>query len=214
MKNEKTRVGGVILAGGRSSRMQFAPKPLLRLGSMKLIDHIITCAGSQVFPLYINTNTHLDDFALCGLPLLTDQIGENAGPLAGIYTAIKVSRQENIPIDYVASFPGDAPWFPENLVDQLMQLLLSGDYEACYVQHEGQWHPLFALWSVTLESRLPAAIERGIVSPMAFLSTLRHARLQLDSLPLGSFENLNTPEDFARAERIFEQRNSASKTLQ
>src|SRR5690606_41309939 len=79
---------GVILAGGLSSRMQYRDKALLPLGGKPLIAHIIENAQTQTGRLLLNVNRAPERYASFGLPVLGDDRGEGAGPIAGLAAAM------------------------------------------------------------------------------------------------------------------------------
>ncbi|HAJ76558.1 MAG TPA: molybdenum cofactor guanylyltransferase MobA, partial [Gammaproteobacteria bacterium] len=104
---EKYQVVGVVLAGGKGSRMNFKDKALLNLGSMPLIEHVIANADSQVGQLVISVNRNPEKFQYLGLPLVADFDQAYAGPLVGICSALKwmSARGAEPGSSYLACFP-------------------------------------------------------------------------------------------------------------
>ncbi len=86
MKNDIT---GIILCGGRSSRMQ-TNKALLKLGDKTIIE-IILSEMKKVFSKVILSANECDDFSFLNIPIVKD-IQFNRGPLSGIYSALKILR--------------------------------------------------------------------------------------------------------------------------
>ncbi|TKB83121.1 MAG: molybdenum cofactor guanylyltransferase MobA, partial [Mesorhizobium sp.] len=82
-------IAGIILAGGRSSRMGGGDKTLLALGDGTLLDRIVSRLGPQVGPLALSANGDPARFAATGLPVLADTVKGYAGPLAGILTGLE-----------------------------------------------------------------------------------------------------------------------------
>ena len=74
---------GVLLAGGRSSRMGGGDKCLLPPGGRPMLDYIINRLRPQVSDLVINANGNVARFAAFDLPVIEDRIEGQAGPLAG-----------------------------------------------------------------------------------------------------------------------------------
>lgn len=194
---DTTPLAGVILAGGRGSRMGNADKPLLALDDRCLIDHVIALARPQVDAVVISANRHLEAYRERGLPVLPDEVGDYAGPLAGIATAMKWALQHDFPL--LACFPGDVPRFPANLVPRLHDMLLGSDSEVAWLCSDGQWQPLFSLWRTHLYEPLQQALGAGLYSPMQFIRSRQHALLSLSDCAAGDFDNLNSPEDLRRA---------------
>src|SRR5690606_41462776 len=118
-----TPLAGVILAGGRGSRMGNADKPLLALDDRCLIDHVIALARPQVDALVISANRHLEAYRERGLPVLPDEVGDYAGPLEGIATAMKSALQHDFPP--LAFTPVDAPSCPVDLGTRHTDILLA-----------------------------------------------------------------------------------------
>ena len=74
---------GVILAGGRATRMGGGDKGRLDLNGRSLVDHVIARLAPQVQAIALNANGTPHRFADLGLPIIADSHGTHAGPLAG-----------------------------------------------------------------------------------------------------------------------------------
>jgi len=190
-------IAGVVLAGGRGHRMGDVDKPLLELGGRCLVDHVVALALPQVDALVISANRNLDQYRERQLPVLTDHIDDFAGPLAGIAAAMQWALQHDFPL--LACFPGDVPRFPADLISRLQATLQADRSEVSWLCNDGQWQPLFSLWSTHLYEPLQQALYAGVYSPMQFIRGRQHALLTLDGCPAGDFDNLNSPDDLARA---------------
>ena len=70
-----TRVVGVILAGGRSSRMGGGDKCLLPLGGRPVLASVLARLKPQVSDIIINANGEASRFARFGLPVIADTVG-------------------------------------------------------------------------------------------------------------------------------------------
>ena len=75
---------GVILAGGRATRMGGGDKGLLPLGGATLLDQVIARLAPQVAGMALNANGDPARFADWGLPVLPDSVADYPGPLAGV----------------------------------------------------------------------------------------------------------------------------------
>ena len=82
-------VVGVLLAGGRSSRMGGGDKCLLPLCGQPMLAHIIDRLRPQVSDLVINANGDVARFAAFGLPVIEDRLEGQAGPLAEVHAGIE-----------------------------------------------------------------------------------------------------------------------------
>jgi len=82
-------VAGVVLAGGRSSRMGGQDKCLAPLAGRPVVAHVIARLEPQVATLALNANAEPSRLASFGLPIIADRIAGHAGPLAGLHAALE-----------------------------------------------------------------------------------------------------------------------------
>ena len=75
---------GVILAGGKATRMGGGDKGLLPLSEGTILDQVIARLSPQVAGMAVNANGEAERFAALGLPVLPDSIADYPGPLAGV----------------------------------------------------------------------------------------------------------------------------------
>ena len=78
------QITGLILAGGRGSRMGSIDKGLAQFGKQPMVQHVIARLQPQVQRLLINANQNLDTYAAFGAPVWPDAMPDFAGPLAGL----------------------------------------------------------------------------------------------------------------------------------
>ena len=78
---------GIVLAGGRSSRMG-KDKSLLLLAGRPLLDHVIEKLRPQLDEIVLNVNGDPARVASFGLPIVQDRIDGHLGPLAGIHAGL------------------------------------------------------------------------------------------------------------------------------
>lgn len=202
MNDQEVQRVGVILAGGQSSRMHYQDKALLTLGEKRVIDHVVETISPQVDRLVINVNAHLEQYQSLGLALLTDAYGANAGPIAGIITAMTWAKDQYPNVKTILCCPADVPWFPSNIAVLLEQALRTDACEVTWLCTDQQWQPLFSLWSIESLDALHAALAAGIYSPMALIQSLPNAMVTLTNCEAGHFANLNTPEDLRMAQDL------------
>ena len=79
---------GIVLAGGKSSRMGGGDKALLPLGGRPLLAHVVARLRPQVAEIVLNANDDPGRFAAFGLPLVADRLAGQMGPLAGIHAGL------------------------------------------------------------------------------------------------------------------------------
>ena len=81
-------ITGLILAGGRGSRMGGIDKGLQEFNGVPLALHTLLRLGPQVGTTMISANRNLEAYASFGAPVWPDStaLGDYAGPLAGFIT--------------------------------------------------------------------------------------------------------------------------------
>ena len=205
-----TEIPGVILAGGRSSRMGGGDKCLLELGGIPILDRVLARLRTQVRPIAINANGNADRFAAYGLPVLADSIEGFPGPLAGVLAGMDWAYGTGV--DRIVTVAADTPFFPEDLVPRLQAgARESGLPLAMAVTRpagSGRTvrHPTFGIWSLALRDDLRRSIQAGVRKVVEW--TMPHGCERVE-FPIGTFDpffNVNTPDDMATAERLLQDR--------
>ncbi len=69
--------------------------------------------------IILNANGDPQRFALFGLPVVSDDIPDFAGPLAGILAGLDWVAAHRPDIEWMVSVPGDCPFLPSDLVQRL-----------------------------------------------------------------------------------------------
>jgi len=187
---------GLILAGGRSRRMQGKDKALLAMRGETLLAHIIRRLSPQVDALALNSNASPDAFSAYGLPIIPDRLPGFLGPLAGVHAGLA-----QYPEDHLVTVAVDLPFLPPDLVARLHAGLGA---KSCAYASDGERHALALLWRPGMAASVEDYLQRGGRSLKDFLAV--HGQPVRFDQPRdrGLFCNLNTPEDLARAERDVE----------
>ena len=117
---DNSDITGVILAGGRGSRMGGADKGLQNFHGVPLALHTQLRLSPQVGELLINANRNLAAYESFGVPVWPDaaSLGDFAGPLAGFLTGL-----ERCETPLMLTVPCDTPLFPQDLVVRLAEAL-------------------------------------------------------------------------------------------
>ena len=120
MRHDMTRndITGLILAGGRGSRMGGVDKGLQNFNGMPLALHTLMRLQTQVGNVMINANRNLAAYESFGAPVWPDALADYAGPLAGFLTGL-----ERCETPYLLTVPCDTPLFPLDLVQRLADAL-------------------------------------------------------------------------------------------
>lgn len=199
--NQTAEIGAVILAGGKASRMGYQDKALLTLHKKPLIEYVIAKACDQVGSMVISVNHNLHLYNYLQLPLIPDYSNQYAGPLVGIYSAMRhfnETRQQP-DIKYLACLAADVPHFPSEVISALYEELTNTQSQVACCVCDGQIQPLFSLWSLETIDSIALAINRGIFGPKLLFPELRSVTVEIPFTDPGYFLNINSEESLNRA---------------
>ena len=134
-------ITGIILAGGRGSRMGGADKGLQNFNGVPLALHTLLRLAPQVGEVMINANRNLAAYESFGVPVWPDAagLGDFSGPLAGFLTGL-----ERCETPYLLTVPCDTPLFSPDLVERLAQALERENADIAVVtapEEDGQLRP-------------------------------------------------------------------------
>ena len=192
---------GVILAGGRSSRMGGLSKALFPLNDETLLSHVIRRLQPQLGSLLLSTegpDTGLESF---GLPLVPDLLPRYRGPLTGLCSALHFLAEKNHKGGLVLC-PCDAPFIPTDLVEKLVHAVVSNPKAVAVVSYEGYLQPTFSLWQAHhLPVIYDAVVNRGDGGLKYMLKSLPHVVVEWVSAEPPPFYNVNTPQELQAAEK-------------
>lgn len=133
-------ITGIILAGGRSSRMG-TDKSLLPFRGSTMIEHILSVIASVV-PISIIVSNNPASYAHLAARVTPD-IFPGRGPLSGIHAGLKVSATD---LNLVLSC--DIPLVEAGFLKALVAQARSGAYDIIIPQtSDGRQHPLCAVYS-------------------------------------------------------------------
>lgn len=190
-------ITGLILAGGRGSRMGNVDKGLQTLHGTPMALHVLERLAPQVGTLMINANQNLNRYEEFGLPVWPDEFAGFAGPLAGLQTGLA-----HCATPYLVTAPCDSPFLPQDLVAQLAAALIGQDAElAVAVTGTGdtrQAHPVFCLLKTSLLPHLTAYLQNGGRKVHAWHATLKIAEIFFEDE--AGFRNINTLDELRQFE--------------
>jgi molybdopterin-guanine dinucleotide biosynthesis protein A len=158
-------ITGLILAGGRGSRMGGVDKGLQNFNGLPLALHTLMRLQLQVGGVMINANRNLSAYESFGAEVWPDVLADYAGPLAGFLTGL-----ERCETSYLVSVPCDTPRFPLDLVERLAAALEREDAEIAMAagletDEQGQTQirtqPVFCLLRVELLESLVKFTQGG-----------------------------------------------------
>jgi molybdopterin-guanine dinucleotide biosynthesis protein A len=195
MKIDIQSITGLILAGGRGTRMGTVDKGLQAFGGKPMVAHVMERLAPQVGGLMINANQNLDTYRTFGFPVVPDQVPGFAGPLAGLQAGLA-----HCATPYLVTAPCDSPFLPDDLVGRLSEAVLQANADlAVAITGEGttrQPHPVFCLLKSSLLPSLETYLAQGGRKVDAWYASLRVAEVKFDDE--AAFRNINTLEELQR----------------
>jgi molybdenum cofactor guanylyltransferase len=199
----KDDVTGVILAGGRGSRMGGADKGLQNFRGMPMAMFTLLRLAPQVSELMINANRNLAAYESFGVPVWPDGLADYAGPLAGFLTGL-----EHCETAYMVTVPCDTPLFPQDLVARLAEALEREGAEIAMAQareEDGQLRaqPVFSLMGRDLMDSLVRFTQGGGRKIDAWTAQHRTVLVPFDREgdDAAAFANANTLAELHRLEQ-------------
>ena len=197
---------GLVLAGGLARRMGGGDKARIAIAGNTILHRVLARLTPQCNRVIINANGDPARFADAGLPVVSDDVPDFAGPLAGVLAGLDWAAANVPAIEWLASVPGDCPFLPKNLVARLHEArAAAGTPLAC--ARSGEWrHPVVGVWPVGLRADLRGALVGEHLHKIE-IWTARHGIAVADwpAEPVDPFFNVNTPDDVARAEVLARQ---------
>lgn len=194
-------LGGIVLCGGKSSRMG-QPKPWLPFGAEKLLQRVVRRLRAEVRPVIVVAAPGQE------LPALPDEVEvardaiPDQGPLRGLATGLS-ALAGRCEAAYVAAC--DYPFLQAAFVRGMGEFLESSDAVVPLI--DGRPHPLAGVYRLTVELEATKQLERGRRSLRDCLGVLKVryvGREELQSIDphLLSLQNLNTPEEYSQAQLL------------
>src|SRR5712672_3192112 len=151
--------GGVVLCGGRSTRMG-SSKALLPFGPETMLQRVVRLLGTVVSPIVVVAAPGQE------LPSLPPSVGitrderEDRGPLEGLRAGL-AALPAGVEIAYVTSC--DVPLLVPQFVERIVQLL--GDHDAAVLEVDGFAHPLSAVYRRRTLPQVEALLATGRPRP-------------------------------------------------
>ncbi len=181
---------GVILAGGKGSRMGGVDKGLQILQGTPLIQWVANRLRPQVDRLLINANRNLASYAALGYPVISDEIADLPGPLAGLHAGLLAVGE-----GWLVSAPCDCPYLPNDLVARLRSGLDGHPARRLAIAvAEGKPHPVFTMCHTDLRQELEAYLLDGGRRVMQWCKAMGAIEVDFSDQP-EAFRNFNTIND-------------------
>ena len=200
-----TRVGGIVLCGGQSSRMG-RPKAWLPFGDEPMLVRVVRLLRQAVEPVVVVAAPDQEVPPLPSEVAIVRDEEKGRGPLQGLAAGLRALHGQ-VDAAYLSSC--DVPFLQPAFVRQLIDLL--GEHEIC-VPHIGDYHhPLAAIYRLTVADVVDRLLTENRLRPF-FLFEARPTRVvtaqELAEVDAGfqTLRNLNTLEEYEEALRNAELR--------
>jgi molybdopterin-guanine dinucleotide biosynthesis protein A len=194
-------VAGVVLAGGRASRMGGRDKAFAAVAGEPIVVRTLRVFRA-LFPQVLVATNRPERFAALGVDTVADRF-PGAGPLAGIHAALLACRY---PHAFVAAC--DMPGLDPDVIRLVLARI--GTADAVVPRWEGDVEPLHAVYASRCLPAMEAALRDGRAAMRDFLQTIRvtwvdEAEMRALRGAAASLTNVNTPEELAVVGGRFEE---------
>ena len=186
-------ITGLVLAGGRGTRMGGVDKGLQMHLGVPLAQYALERLRPQVGALMLNANRNLAAYSAIGVPVWPDEMAEYPGPLAGMLAGLT-----HCSTPYLVTVPCDTPNFPLDVVARLADgLEIDGEMATAYTQEADgpRAQPVFCLMKASLRDSLNAFIRSGERKTGLFAAQHHSTRVVFHDP--AAFANANTLDELA-----------------
>lgn len=188
-------VTGLILAGGRGSRLGGIDKGLLDLAGAPLVQRVAQRLAGQVGTRLLSANRNLDRYRALGFEPLTDSPYPDAGPLAGLRAGLRACTTP-----WLLAVPCDMPFLPIDLCERLLWAAPADDWRARVPGDGTRHHYACLLLPRTALAQVESALDSGRRSVRELLHTIGWIGVDFAASDPQAFCNINAPADLAALE--------------
>jgi len=181
----KKDITGIILAGGKSSRMG-TDKGFLKLNSKPFIQYSIEALQPLVSEIIIVSNNI--EYDSLGLKRVNDIIN-NAGPVAGIYSGLEASKTE---FNLVLSC--DIPLISTEVLKKLIDAI-DETSEIIQIENNKKTMPLIALYKKHVKDAFKALLQQDERRLRIAIKSCKSKNIILEKEHQFSTMNINTKEE-------------------
>jgi len=190
-------VGGIVLAGGKSTRMGTS-KALLPFGPETMLQRVVRLLGEVVGPIVVVAAADQDLPALPDGVVVTYDEREGRGPLEGLRAGLKALPQD-CAVAYATSC--DVPLLDQDFVRRM--LVLVEGFDVAVMEMDGFTHPLSAVYRRGTLPHIESLLDADRLRPLFLFEAVRTRRVSKEEMTadpeLRTLRNLNTRDDYERA---------------
>jgi molybdenum cofactor guanylyltransferase len=181
----------VILAGGQGRRMGGRDKGLLDFDGKPLVAILIDRLERQELNIVINANRNHADYQRFGYPVISDQLADYQGPLAGFAIAMA-----EVNTDFILTLPCDCPFLAEDYAQRFLDSYAARQAPVQVAFDGERLQPVHAMIRVDLLSSLKRFLDGGDRKIDRWYAQHEYARVDFSDCA-DMFRNINTPADQA-----------------
>ena len=190
---DKHLITGLILAGGRGSRMGNVDKGLQPFRGTTMAQHVLERLAPQVGSIMINANRNLEAWRAFDVPVWPDETPDFAGPLAGLEAGLR-----HCATPWLLAAPCDSPFLPPDLAERLAAAVEAGDADLAFAvtREPGmrpQPHPVFCLVKASRLPILSQYLAEGGRRVDGWYKELKAVEVLFEDAD--AFRNINTREE-------------------
>jgi molybdenum cofactor guanylyltransferase len=192
--------GGIVLCGGKSTRMGVA-KATLPFGPETMLQRVVRLLGAIVSPIVAVAAQEQTLPALPAEVIVTRDEREAKGPLEGLRAGLK-ALPPSVEAAYVTSC--DVPLLVPGFVERMLALL--EEHDIAVMEIDGFPHPLSAVYRRAVLPRVESLLAQDRLRPVFLFEAMRTRRVTPAEMrevdpDLRTLRNLNTREDYEAALR-------------
>ena len=190
--------GGIVLCGGKSTRMGVA-KATLPFGPETMLQRVVRLLGAMVSPIVAVAAQEQVLPALPAEVIVTRDERDARGPLEGLRAGLK-ALPPSVEAAYVTSC--DVPLLVPGFVERMLVLL--GDHDIAVMEIDGFTHPLSAVYRRAVLPQVESLLAQDRLRPVFLFDAVRTRRVSPAEMRevdpgLRTLRNLNTREDYEAA---------------
>ena len=190
--------GGIVLCGGKSTRMGVA-KATLPFGPETMLQRVVRLLSTVVAPVVVVAARDQELPALPADVVVTRDERDERGPLEGLRAGLKALPQ-SVDAAYVTSC--DVPLLEPAFAARMLALLGSDDIAVMEI--DGFTHPLSAVYRRNVLAQIELLLDQNRLRPAFLFQAVPTRRVKPDEMTvvdpkLQTLRNLNTREDYLAA---------------
>ena len=153
-KLQKYDLSVAVLSGGKSSRMNYEDKGLMKYNGISVLSRIVKLSCKYSNDVFIIANNNMEDYEKLHPNLYSDILDNYQGPLSGIYTALSKCKNS-----YVIILPCDGPFIKEDYFEKLINS--ETDQPILVAKTGDRLQPVYARLDASLKEDLKVFLETG-----------------------------------------------------